>query len=89
MDDAIQPSCPLSLDNITSSMDMSLSKLWEMVRQGSLACCSPRILKESNMTERLNNMRKWIVTTNFFSLFHDVFKSNHYTTHLKLMQCYM
>ena len=29
------------LDDITHSMDMSLSKLWELVGQGSLACCSP------------------------------------------------
>ena len=30
------------LDGITDSVDMSLSKLWEIVkdRQGSLACCS-------------------------------------------------
>ena len=29
------------LDGITDSMHMSLSKLWEMVKDGSLACCSP------------------------------------------------
>ena len=41
------------LDGITDSMDMSLSKLWEMVkdRQGSLVCCSPWGHKESDMTE--------------------------------------
>ena len=34
------------LDGISDSMYMSLSKLWEMVKQGSLACCSPRGHKE-------------------------------------------
>ena len=38
------------LDGITNSMDMSLSRLREMVRDGSLACCSPRGRKESNST---------------------------------------
>ena len=37
------------LDGITDSMDMSLSKLWEMVKHR--VCCSH---KESDMTERLN-----------------------------------
>ena len=37
------------LDGITNSMDMSLSKLLELVRPG----CSPRGRKESDMTERL------------------------------------
>ena len=42
------------LDGITDSMDMSLSKLQEMVkdRQGSLACCSPWGCQESDITER-------------------------------------
>ena len=44
------------LDGITDSMDMSLSKLREMVKeQGSLVCCSLWGCKESDMTERLNN----------------------------------
>ena len=38
------------LDGITSPMDMSLSKLQEMVKD-SLACCSPWGRKESDTTE--------------------------------------
>ena len=46
------------LDGMTDSMDMSLSKLWEMVKErGSLVCCSPWDHKESDMTERLNNTK--------------------------------
>ena len=40
------------LDGMTNSMDMSLSKLWETVKErGSLVCCSPWDHKESDMTE--------------------------------------
>ena len=42
------------LDGITASMDMSLSKLLELVGQGSLVCCNPWGHKESDRTERLN-----------------------------------
>ena len=43
------------LDGITDSMDMSLSKLQETVKDRSLACCSPWGRKELDMTEGLNN----------------------------------
>ena len=39
------------LDGISDSMDMNLGNLQEMVKQGSLVCCSPRGRKESDMTE--------------------------------------
>ena len=41
------------LDGITDLMDLSLSKLWEMVKagQGSLACFSPWGREELDMTE--------------------------------------
>ena len=45
------------LDGITDLMDMSLSKLQEIVkdREGSLVCCTPRGCEQSDTTERLNN----------------------------------
>ena len=43
------------LDGITDSMDVSLSKLREMVKDENLACCSPWSHKELEMTERLNS----------------------------------
>ena len=42
------------LDGITNSMDMSVSKLQKIVKEGSLACSSPWGRKESNTTERLS-----------------------------------
>ena len=44
------------LRGIINSMDMSLSKLWEIVmKDSSLVCCSLLGGRESDMTERLNN----------------------------------
>ena len=40
------------LDGITDSMDVSLSKLWEIVKdRGSLVCCSPWGCKELEATK--------------------------------------
>ena len=50
------------LNGITDSMDVSLSKLWEMVKNRETclgqACCSPWGPKESDTTQRLNNNKK-------------------------------
>ena len=44
------------LDDITDSMDMSLSKLWGAVEgEGTLSCCSSLVGKELAMTELLKN----------------------------------
>ena len=43
-------------DDITNSMDMSLSKFWEMVKdREAWHTCSPWGCKESDTTELLNN----------------------------------
>ena len=44
------------LDGINDSMDMNLSKLWEIVKDRQLACFSPWGHKESDTTEWLNCM---------------------------------
>ena len=43
------------LDGIIDSVDMSLSKLWETVKDREMVCRSPWDHKQSVMTERLNN----------------------------------
>ena len=42
------------LDGIINSMDMGLGKLWGLVGQGGLECCSSWGRKELDTTERLN-----------------------------------
>ena len=49
------------LDDITDSMDMSLSRPWELVMERGLVCCNSWGCKESDMTERRNSNNKSIL----------------------------
>ena len=59
------------LDGIIGSMDMSLIKLWEIVkdREAWYAACSPWGRKKSDMNERLKNNNKCIKYISYKDVF--------------------
>ena len=79
------------LDDITDSMDMSLSKLRVGNGQEGLACCKPTGRKESDMTKRLNwtelnSYRKHAVFCDFFS-FHFIYSFQPYVGSKCVCEC--
>ena len=50
------------LDSFTDSTDMNLSKFWEIVEDRAACCLGACSRKELDMTQRLNNNKRTLLT---------------------------